>query len=232
MDWIIVSGFPQTPKLLKGALVSFEPANPIPQVIAFQFNPDSMSRSLQSQGAGSGGGGGGGGAGGSLEAFRLKGPPIETINIDVEIDASEKLEKPEENTQTVESGILPELSALEVLLYPRSSNIASITSAASSGVLEIVPPEGPFTLFVWGPKRILPVQLTKFEIVEEAFNTNLNPIRAKVSLGLRVLSYVDISSDHPAFGLYSSHHIAKEALASMAVTSDLSAVGVERSRIS
>lgn len=226
-----MSGFPQTPKLLKGALVSFEPSNPAPQVIAFQYNPDSMSRSLQGQGAGSSGGGGGG-AGGSSEAFRIKGPPIETVNLDIEIDASEKLEQPEQNARTVESGILPELSSLEILLYPQSRHVASIMNAAASGVLEVVPPEGPFTLFVWGPKRILPVQLTKFEIVEEAFDTNLNPIRAKVSLGLRVLSYVDISPDHPAYGLYSSHHIAKETLARMAVTSDLSAVGVERSRLS
>jgi hypothetical protein len=227
---IIVSGFPQTPKLLKGALVSFGPSNPEPQVIAFQYNPDSMSRSLQGQGAG--GGGGSAAAGGSLEAFRIKGPPIETINLDIEIDASEKLEQPEQNTRTAESGILPELSSLEILLYPQSQHVASIMNAASSGVLEVVPPEGPFTLFVWGPKRILPVHLTKFEIAEEAFDTNLNPIRAKVSLGLRVLSYLDISPDHPAYGLYSSHHVAKEALATMAVTTDLSAVGVERSRLS
>ena len=229
MENNIVSGFPQTPKLLKGALVSFGLSNPEPQVIAFQYNPDSMSRSLQGQGAG---GGAGGAAGSSLEAFRIKGPPIETINLDIEIDASEKLEQPEQNARTTESGILPELSSLEILLYPQSQDVASIMNAASSGVLEVVPPEGPFTLFVWGPKRILPVHLTKFEIVEEAFDTNLNPIRAKVSLGLRVLSYMDISQDHPAYGLYSSHHIAKETLARMAVTSDLSGVGVERSRLS
>jgi hypothetical protein len=225
--YIILSGFPRTPKLLKGALISFEPSNPEPQVIAFQYNPDSMSRSLQGQG------GGAAAAGSSLEAFRIKGPPIETINLDIEIDASEKkLEQPEENARTAESGILPELSSLEILLYPQSQHIASIMNAASSGVLEVVPPEGPFTLFVWGPKRILPVHLTKFEIVEEAYDTNLNPIRAKVSLGLRVLSYLDISQDHPAYGLYSSHHIAKEALARMVATSDLSAVGVERSKLS
>lgn len=223
-----MSGFSDTPKILRGSLVSFDVSSPIPKVIAFQYNPDSMTRSLQGQ---VGGGGGGSEGGTSLEAFRIKGPPVETISLDIELDASDKLEQPDQNTTAVESGILPELSALEILLYPNSQHINSIMSAASSGVLEVVPPEGPFTLFVWGPKRVLPVHLTKFDITEEAFDSNLNPVRAKVSLGIRVLSYFDLSPDHPGYALFAAYHSAKESMAKTAQTSDLSSTGITNSRI-
>jgi hypothetical protein len=216
-----MSGFPGSPRILKGALVTVELTNPIPKVIVFQYNPASMTRSIQSQRGGSEG------AGSPLEAFRIRDPPAEMINLEIELDAADKLEFPEQNSATVDAGILPDLSALETLLFPASDHIGSIMSAAASGVLEVVPPEGPMTLFVWGSKKILPVQLIKFDIIEEAFDTNLNPTRAKVQIGLRILTYLDLRPDHPAYSAYSSYHQSKEAMAQSASTSDLSTIGIK-----
>ena len=69
------------------------------------------------------------------------------------------------------------------------------------------------TLFVWGPKRALPVKLNEFSITEEAHDMHLNPIRAKVSLGLRVLSYSDLPLTHPGYALFLAHQVTKEAMA-------------------
>ena len=88
--------------------------------------------------------------------------------------------------------------------------------------IEVVPPVAPFTLFVWGPKRVLPVRISDFSIVEEAYDVNLNPIRAKVSLGLRVLSYNDLSVLHPGYHIFLAHQVVKEA---MAVVGSLSSAG-------
>ena len=220
-----LSGFPGSPRLLKGALVSFDVNNSIPRAIPFQYNPSSMTRSLQSQIADSGAGEGASGGVNPMEAFRLKGPPIETISLEIELDATDKLERPEQNPATVSDGIYHELSALELLVYPRSQEIISINQAAAAGVMEVIPPEGPFTLLVWGRKRVVPVHLIKFDILEEAHDISLNPIRAKISLVLRVLSYFDLRPDHPGYSLFFVHQISKESMAQTAITSDLSSTG-------
>lgn len=212
-----MTGFAQSPRLIKGALVSF----PTPHVILFQYNPDTMTRSLQG-----GGGDTGGGKGSQMEAFRLKGPPVETIKLDIELDATDKLEHPEQNKTSVEAGLYPELSALELLLYPDSQQVISNAKATSSGVLEIIAPESQFILFVWGPRKVLPVHITEFGITEEAFDTKLNPIRAKISLGLRVLNYSDLTPDHPGYSLFLAHQVSKETLAKSGIIDDLSATGL------
>jgi hypothetical protein len=214
-----MSGFSMSPRLVKGALVSYNTGSPKPNVIVFQYNPETMTRSLQGQS------GGAGGQGSNLETFGLKGPPSETITLEIEMDATDALELPDQNKDAVEMGLYPQLSALELLLYPSTAHMLSLVKSASSGVLEVIPPERSFTLFVWGQKRIVPVQVTKFDITEEAFDTNLNPIRAKVSLGLRVLSYADLSSDHPGFTLFFTHQMAKEEMASKGISSSVSDLG-------
>lgn len=69
------------------------------------------------------------------------------------------------------------------------------------------------TLLVWGATRVLPVKLTEFTITEEAFDPLLNPIRAKVGLGMQVLSYNDLTIDHPGYNLFLAHQVIKEAMA-------------------
>jgi hypothetical protein len=208
-----MSTFPNSPRLMKGAIVGIDLFNPLASVTVFQYNPETMTRRLQAQTLG-------GGEGDRTEAMRLKGAPIETITIDVEIDATDQLETADGTATSL--GIYPQLSALEMLIYPKSSVVIANTVLMALGTIEVVPPVAPFTLFVWGPKRVLPVRISDFSIVEEAYDVNLNPIRAKVSLGLRVLSYNDLSVLHPGYHIFLAHQVVKEA---MAVVGSLSLAG-------
>jgi hypothetical protein len=206
--------FPGSPRIIKGALVGIDLLNPLTSVIVFQYNPETVTRTLQAQASGDNGA--------RSEVVRLKGPPIETIKVDVEIDAADQLET---GTGTASiMGIYPQLAALEMLLYPSSTLIIANTALLAVGTIEIVPPVGPFTLLVWGPKRVLPVRLTEFSITEELHDPSLNPIRAKVSLGLRVLSYNDLSITHPGYYVFLTHQIVKETMAKIGSGSNIGAV--------
>jgi hypothetical protein len=210
-----MSSFPGSPKVQKGAIVGVDPFNPLASVIVFQYNPERMTRTLQVQAAG-------GEGGGFSEALRLKGAPVETIKVDVEIDATDQLEAGDGNTTSL--GIYPQLSALELLAYPKSALVITNTVLMALGTIEVIPPTGPLTLFVWGLKRVLPVRLTEFSITEEAFDVSLNPIRAQVSLGLRVLSYNDVPLLHPAYAIFLAHQVAKEVMATISSFNNLKSV--------
>ena len=96
---------------------------------------------------------------------------------------------------------------------------------AAAGVIEVVAPEAPLTLLVWGPKRVLPVRMNGFTITEEAFDPNLNPIRAKVSLDLMVLNYHDLGLVSVGGALFMAHQIAKETMAKLDQPAGLAAAG-------
>jgi hypothetical protein len=207
-----MSSFPGSPKVQKGAIVGIDPFNPVASVVVFQYNPDKLTRTLQPQAAG-------GDGGGFSEAQRLKGAPVETIKVDVEIDATDQLEAAEGAATSM--GIYPQLSALEMLAYPKSALIITNSILLALGTTEVVPPIGQLTLFVWGIKRVLPVRLTDFSITEEAFDVALNPIRAQVSLGLRVLTYNDVPLAHPAYALFLTHQVVKEVMATISGVNSL-----------
>jgi hypothetical protein len=195
-----------TPQVLRGAIVGINPLDPLASVVIFQYNPDSLQRTLQPQMAS-----GGGESADRGEALRLKGPPVETIKVDIEIDATDQLETGDPIAQSL--GVYPQLSALEMLVYPASSLVIANTVLMAAGTLEVIPAMTPLTIFVWGPKRALPVRLTEFTITEEAHDASLNPIRAKVSLGLRVLTYDDLDLTNPGYALFLAYQAAKEAMA-------------------
>ncbi|HLF26606.1 MAG TPA: hypothetical protein VJG32_09730 [Anaerolineae bacterium] len=197
--------FPNSPKLQKGALVGLDPLNPVASAIVFQYNPDRLTRTLQAQTSGEGGE--------RSEPMRVKGAPIETIKLDVEIDATDQLEKADR--QAASLGIYPQLSALEMLVYPKSLQVIANSILLAVGTIEVIPPMAPMTLFIWGPKRVVPVRLTDFSITEEAHDVQLNPIRARVSLGLRVLSYDDLPLRHPGYSQFLVYQVAKEVMASI-----------------
>ncbi|MFY1825774.1 hypothetical protein ACN47A_07665 [Myxococcus fulvus] len=198
-----MSSFPRTPRTQRGAIVGLDPFNPVASLVVFQYNPDTMTRTLTPQMSGEGGD--------RTEALRLKGAPVENIRVEVEIDATDQLAQGDALAGGV--GIYPQLSALEMLVYPKTAQVILNAVLMQVGTLEVVPATAPLTLFVWGPKRVLPVKLTEFTITEEAFDPNLNPIRAKVSLGLRVLSYNDLPLTHPGYALFLTHQVVKEAMA-------------------
>ncbi|MDR6951257.1 hypothetical protein J2X65_000605 [Ancylobacter sp. 3268] len=214
-----MTSFPNSPKLIKGGIVQVAPEGAaVQRVIALQYNPESVSRSLQVQGVGENGQ--------RAEALRLKGPAVETIKIDAEIDATDQLEFPQANPAATGFGVFPQLAALEVMVYPSSSQLQANNARAASGTLEIAPMEAPLTLFVWSKNRIVPVRITEFSVTEEAFDANLNPIRAKVSLGMRVLSVDDLGFAHRGGSLFMSYLQAKEQMAARAAGSSLGLLGI------
>jgi hypothetical protein len=190
---------------LRGALVGIDVMNPTASVIVFQYNPDTLERTLQPQGSE------GGDNAAPGEILRLKGPPVETIKLEVEIDATDGLEAGSEPASS--NGIHPQLAALEMLVYPKSATVIANTILLAAGTIEVIPPAAPLTILVWGTRRVLPVKVAEFSITEEAHDASLNPIRAKVSLSLRVLSYADLPISNPGHALFLAHQVAKEAMA-------------------
>lgn len=213
---------PFSPRLLKCGLVQVDPdTGRLLRTISLQYNPDTLTRSLQVQAASSGGGQD------QSEALRLKGAAIETIKLEAEIDAAELLDDPTANPIAVALGIHPQLAVLEELVEPRADDLQTNDTLANSGVLEVLPVEAPMTLFVWSKQRVVPVRVTDLSVTEEAFDVNLNPIRAKVSLGLRVLSVDDLGFRHRGGTLFMAYLRNKEALGAAALSVPLSEFGVE-----
>jgi len=216
-----MSGFPASPRLLKAGLVLLDPDSfaVLPNgVIVMQYNPDTLTRTLKIKGVQEGGD--------RSEALRLTGPPDETIKLDAEIDATDQLENPEQNQATVEYGIAPQLAALETMVYPASAALQNNYALSQQGTLEIMPILAPLSLFVWSAARIVPVRLTDFSITEEAFDPRLNPLRAKVSLGLRVLSIDDLYFSDKGGSLYMAYQRQKESLARLYQFGTLGTLGI------
>ncbi|HYI65205.1 MAG TPA: hypothetical protein VEW71_10000 [Allosphingosinicella sp.] len=209
-----MTSFPGSPRLLKGALVGVDPMNPAASIVAFQYNPDTMTRKLEARSTGGGEKG---------EAFRLTGAPKETITLSIEIDATDALE--EGNPIAIATGISPTLAALEMMLYPKSLDVIRNMAQSAAGMVEIQPATGPMILLVWGLHRVLPVRIASFSITEQAYDPLLNPILAKVDLTLNVLSYNDLNFGSAGHALFLVHHVAKEVMATTNVFNSAAAIG-------
>jgi hypothetical protein len=201
-----------------GIVVVDAKSGAVKRVIALQYNPDSLSRTLQVQGSGEGGE--------RSEVLRLKGPAVETLKLDAELDAADQLEFPDQHANTVKYGIQPQIAALESLVNPSSASLLAAEELAAGGTIEIIAAEAPLALFVWSQQRILAVRMTEFSVTEEAFDPELNPLRAKLSLGMRVLSVNDVGFSHKAGLLFMGHLQNKERLAGTAPGGELSALGL------
>jgi hypothetical protein len=216
-----LSTSPISPRLIKAGIVTMDvDTSTVQSVIALQYNPDSLTRSLQIQSLP------GGQDGVRVDALRLRGPAVETIKLEAELDATDQLEFPGQFPLAVQFGLQPQLAQLEMLINPTVETLLSDDAMANAGTLEIIPLEQPLTLFVWSKSRVVPVRLTEFSITEEFFDTSLNPIRAKVSLGLRVLSVDDLGFEHPGGHLYMAYLSNKEQLASRATSVALTVLGL------
>lgn len=210
--------FPGSPSILKGGIVLLDPDSGLAlQTIVLQYNPDTLTRTLQVQGIGPE-------PGDRLEALRLKAPPLEAFKLEAEIDATDQMEAGDQTTGQL--GIYPELAALEMLAYPSSAQLRGNQSQSQSGTLEIAPMEAPMAVFVWSRQRVLPIRLTDFSITEEAFDANLNPIRAKVSLGMRVLTVNDLGFSHRGGNLFMTYLQQKEQLAVKGPAGAISSLGL------
>lgn len=199
------SEFPRSPKIRKGGLAAYKLPSLVPTVIVFQYNPDEISRSLKSRGAQGGGRG---------ESQRVSGPPDETLTLTVEIDATDQLEFPAENGSTVEQGLHPVIAALEELLYPSFPLVVANEAMALAGMGFIAAEQAPLTLLFWGRNRVLPVMVESLTLKEQAFDTQLNPIRVSADLALKVQSYRDLDMTNPGYWVYMAAFAQKEVLAS------------------
>lgn len=215
--------FPNSPRLARGGLVLLDPVSGrLLKVVSFQYNPDTLTRTLVPQGIGPE-------PGDRLEALRLTAPPQETIKLEAEIDATDALETPNATAadQTVATvGLLAYLATLELIITPPTSVLLADDSLAQVGMIEIAPAEAPLTVFAWGPNRVVPVRLTEFSVTEHAFDTALNPIRATVNLSMRVLTVYDLGFGVPGGLLYLLHQQAKERLAGLQPTASIGDLGL------
>jgi len=206
------SGYSRSPKLLKGALIQFSAPMliPIPNIIIFQYNPETMTRQLvpwkpatrqityNDDG--------------TVKEDKLSGEeinqlsqpfnPEETFSLALELDATDALENPASHPVAFVSGVADRISAMEMLCYPPGPgaiggllNVSINVSIGSGGIsasigaaADVVPRmDVPIVLFFWGPGRIVPVRITAFSVDEQQYSPLLYPLRAKVSIGLKVL---------------------------------------------
>lgn len=197
-----------TPRVARAGLVIMEPdGQQVRRVIALQYNPDSVTRSLQARGATPDGG----------ERQRVSGTATQTISFDAELDATDQLARPDEPGHDVEvaNGLHPYLAALEGLLNPPLERVLDNDRVAADGFLEIVPASSPSLVLVWSRHRVVPVRLSELSIVEEAFDTGLNPIRAKVSFSLTVLGVPELGTRSRLGAIAVGQHRRLETLAGL-----------------
>jgi hypothetical protein len=205
---------PLRPNLQKGALAVYPTHTPGSQpttLIVFQFNPESMRRTLAHRAPPVPPDGKTGAA--KEDVLRVAGPPLETINMTVEMHAADQLEEPDENSAVAQNGLHPALATLELLMYPPTLSAQKIEEQAARGAVQVSPADLPLVLLIWGKSRVVPVKLTSFSISEDAFDTRLNPISAKVELGLQVLTYMEFTDSSIGRDAFIAYQKAKESLA-------------------
>ncbi|MBU0596500.1 hypothetical protein KJ567_07445 [Candidatus Bipolaricaulota bacterium] len=208
----MTSGFAGSPRLLKGALVVYASHDPGSQakIIPFQYNPDQLNRTLARRTPPSSSGSTGGA---QEDVLRVEGPPVETIKLSVVLDAADQLAEPTRNAAVRDNGLHPALATLELLLYPASEQLREGEKKIKAGAVQITSGQLPLTLLVWGRSRVVPVLLTSFSIAEQAFDPRLNPIRAKVDLGLQVLTSMELREETQGAMAFGTYHERKEELA-------------------
>jgi hypothetical protein len=196
-----------TPAPRRGGFVFLDPEQgQVLRVTPFQYNPDSITRNLQPRG-------GDFGAGDRLESLRLEGPARETLRIDAEFDAVDQAASKSGPASPMGPGLRATLAALESAVTPAGAQLVRQNDLAAQGILEIAPSQAPLSVLVLGPRRVLPVRFLDLEVVEEAYDGELNPIRARVALTMRVLTVDDVGFGHKAGGLYLQYQQGREQLA-------------------
>ncbi|MCU0984256.1 MAG: hypothetical protein MUC89_04860 [Acetobacteraceae bacterium] len=210
-----MTGLSSSPQVQKGALVAYAFPDLVPSLVVFQYNPETLTRSLTPRTAE--------GAVGRGDALRADGPPEETISLTVEIDAADQLERGD--GLATSHGLHPALAMLEGLLYPPFPLVVANQALALAGGAFIGGEPVPLALFVWGAKRVLPVRVQSISITEQAFDPSLNPILVRAELSMRVLSYRELEPGSPAYWVYMAAFTQKEVLAAMNLVSNAASLG-------
>jgi hypothetical protein len=196
---------------LKGAFLRFDAGllGKLPNVVVFQFNPDRVTRTpalarVPPKPDGSG----------QQPANLQPDKPAESISFTLRVDANDQLAQ--SHPIAAASGILPTLSALELLLVPRSALLIDLPRLikGKKKPRQHPPDKLPTILFFWGPFRILPVVVKTMTITETEYDPLLNPVRAEVAVSLDVLTP---KSDNGALarGAYKYTQGVKEVMAAL-----------------
>ncbi|MGH1377013.1 MAG: hypothetical protein ACRBCK_11775 [Alphaproteobacteria bacterium] len=211
---------PLSVKLVKAGILLLDTVNAsVVKVVPLQYNPETLSRSLQVRGGGSEGGAQG-------DARRLSGPPVESYTVEAVWDATDRV-----SAQSTNDSVIGDLSVFETILYPESQSMADNHELANLGAWNVVPVQKPLTVFSWGNNRVMPVRITSFSVTEEAFDNALNPVRARISLGMQVLTVDELGHDSIGGTLYMAYHKQKEGLANARSSGALDALGLQGNEI-
>ena len=193
----------------QAGLVVIDPSSgAVLRVVTLALTPDGISRTLSPRG-------GADDAADATETRRLTGPPVETITLEAELDAVELASGADARAAAVASdvGLHSVLAELEGLLRPGLAELRAAHELARSGAFEVLGPPQPEVLLVWGRHRVVPVRITDLSVTEEGYDGDLNPLRATVSLSLRVLSVNDVGFESRAGSWSVAQHAAADALA-------------------
>ena len=130
-------------------------------------------------------------------------------------------------TSAAGNGLLPVLASLEALITPSADQLLTTDALFDRGMLEIAPAQAPLIVLVWGVQRVVPVVVGSLSITEEVFDPQLRPIRAKVSLELKVLTTSDLPITHLGSTLYLGYRRTAESLAALVAGTDVRPLGLE-----
>lgn len=192
---------------LRGAIAAFpgQLVAPPPRIVVFQYNPANVSRSLEHQVVPSGDE-----TGLEFDTLRVRGAPKETIDMTVELDATDQLE--ESDSTASSTGLGSSIAALELLMYPNAADVVARRLRLALGEVQVSALEVPLALLIWGTARVVPVRVRSLSITEKAFDQDLNPIQAEATLGLDVLSYENLPWSSIGAVTSFADHMRKEAL--------------------
>lgn len=225
--------FPLSPRIAHGGFVTVDPQSLQPaRIIPFQYNPETLSRTLSltasaSTAPGSTGPSGITGAGslgvglgpigvlgqilGTAAGQTPTAPatiPAQLLTFSLFLDATDQLQFPDQNPLAVRYGVYLLLSAIEALLYPPLSSPDSLT------------------LFVWGSNRILPVRLLQLQILEQMFDPSLNPIHVEIQVTLLARTDSDFPKNSPFRKYWEDYLNHLQALAGLFPNGSLSDLGL------
>jgi hypothetical protein len=200
-----MTGYPNSPQVTKAALISMGAGQAVPRLIVLQYNPEQLSRSLTPQYERVGDT--------PTGTELLAGPPQETLALQARISAVDQLATG--SAIAAEFGIHPQLATLEMMLFPGSAAILAKVAQMTLGVLEVIPPETPLTLFVWGTRRVLPVRMTQYHVMETLYDPKLNPIDAAVDISLDVLTYQAFTPTQAGFFVYMANLAQREVMSAL-----------------
>jgi hypothetical protein len=186
---------------MRGAFIEFVDTGliPIPNVIVFQFNPETMTHTwTQSESANV-----------TANPLAVKGAPGEQFSFSLAVDALDSIADGGVSGGLAEiSGVATRLAALEMLLFPTGSTKSGLIGTVTGAIGGLLgggggePPRDvpksviPTVLFVWGPGRIVPVRVVSLTVTEKLYDKLLIPTHAEAAIGLRVLTAEELKADN------------------------------------